>query len=191
MTMTKHVLSSLLLFSVSANAQLHVSFKISNEISPVLSKVIHDYPNYFNNIKGDILENDPQITNYTCLLNIKDMEPGIITQYGRDAEHQYSWSNVLLQTEDYNEAKRKFRLFYADIKKTSALIRNTLVKLNADYIEPDESKSFCNILFKVEPGVDDINNLIVDLNMQYEMSEWKITVSLYNKEDKKEIYGSK
>ena len=191
MTMTKHVLSSLLLFSVSANAQLHVSFKISNEISPVLSKVIHDYPNYFNNIKGDVLENDPQITNYTCLLNIKDMEPGIITQYGREAEHQFSWSNVLLQTEDYNEAKRKFRLFYADIKKTSALIRNTLVKLNADYIEPDESKNFCNILFKVEPGVDDINNLIVDLNMQYEMSEWKITVSLYNKEDKKEIYGSK
>ena len=109
--MTKHVLSSLLLFSVSANAQLHVSFKISNEISPVLSKVIHDYPNYFNNIKGDVLENDPQITNYTCLLNIKDMEPGIITQYGREAEHQFSWSNVLLQTEDYNEAKRKFRLF--------------------------------------------------------------------------------
>ena len=187
--MTKHVLSSLLLFSVSANAQLHVSFKTSNEISPVLSKVIHDYPNYFNNIKGDILENDPQITNYTCLLNIKDMEPGIITQYGREAEHQFSWSNVLLQTEDYNEAKRKFRLFYADIKKTSALIRNTLVKLNADYIEPDDSKNFCNILFKVEPGVDDINNLIVDLNMQYEMSEWKITLSLYNKEDEKKIYG--
>ena len=189
MTMTKHVLSSLLLFSVSANAQLHVSFKISNEISPVLSKVIHDYPNYFNNIKGDVLENDPQITNYTCLLNIKDMEPGIITQYGREAEHQFSWSNVLLQTEDYNEAKRKFRLFYADIKKTSALIRNTLVKLNADYIEPDDSKNFCNILFKVQPGVDDINNLIVDLNMQYEMSEWKITLSLYNKEDEKKIYG--
>ena len=191
MTMTKHVFSSLLLFSVSANAQLGLNLKIANEISPVLSKVIHDYPNYFNNIKGDILENDPQITNYTCLLNIKDMEPGIITQYGREAEHQYSWSNVLLQTEDYNEAKRKFRLFYADIKKTSALIRNTLVKLNADYIEPDENKNFCNILFKVQPNVDDIKNLIVDLNMQYEMSEWKITVSLYNKEDEKEIYGSK
>jgi hypothetical protein len=188
--MTKSLLSSILLFSVSTKAQLGFNLKVSNEISPVLSKVIHDYPNYFNNIKGDILENDPQITNYTCLLNIKDMEPGIITQYGRDAEHQYSWSNVLLQTESFDEAKRKFHLFYADIKKTSAIIRNTLVKLNANYEEPDENKNFCNILFNVEPDVDDIKNLVVDLNMQYEMGEWKIIVSFYKKEDEEKIYGS-
>jgi hypothetical protein len=187
--MTKSLLSSILLFSVSAKAQLGLS-KVSNEISPVLSKVIHDYPNYFNNIKGDTLEDDPQITNYTCLLNIKDMEPGIITQYGRNVEHQYSWSNVLLQTENFDEAKRKFHLFYADIKKTSAVIRNTLVKLNADYTEPDENKNFCNILFNVEPDVDDIKNLVVDLNMQYEMGEWKIIVSFYKKENEVKISGS-
>jgi hypothetical protein len=118
------------------------------------------------------------------------MEPGIITQYGRNPEHQYSWSNVLLKTENYDEARRKFHLFYSDIKKTSAIIRNTLIKLNADYEEPDESKNFCNILFKVEPDVDDIKNLIVDLNMQYEMGEWKITLSLYKKEDEEKIHGS-
>lgn len=181
--MTKPLLSSLLLFSVSANAQLPINLKISNEISSVLSKVIHDYPNHFNNIKGDILEDDPQITNYTCLLNIKDMEPGIITQYGREVEHQYSWSNVLLETESYEEAKRKFRLYYSDIKRTSAIIRNTLVKLNGNYAEPGEDKKFCSVIFKVEPDEEETKNLVVDLNMQYEMSEWKITVSLYKQED--------
>src|SRR5437763_16898323 len=85
--MTKTVLSSFLLFSFSANAQL--PFKISNDISPVLSKVIRDYPNNFSNIKGDVLEEDPQITNYACLLNMKDMPSGIITQYGTEKDHEY------------------------------------------------------------------------------------------------------
>src|SRR3954454_6156396 len=119
--MTKHVLSSLLLFSVSTNAQLQLPFRISNDISPVLAKVINDYPNNFGEIKGDVADQDPQITNYACLLKIKDLSPGVITQYGSEKDHEYSWSNVLLQTENYEDAKKKFHLFYSEIKKTSAI----------------------------------------------------------------------
>jgi hypothetical protein len=179
--MTKTVLSSFLLFSFSANAQL--PFKISNDISPVLSKVIRDYPNNFSNIKGDVLEEDPQITNYACLLNMKDMPPGIITQYGSEKDHEYSWSNVLLQTENYEEAKKKFHLFYFEIKKTPAIINGS-----SDYTEPDENKKFCSVLFNVASGDAKTKNIVVDLSMQYEMSEWKITVSLYQMKDEAKIY---
>jgi hypothetical protein len=184
MAMTKHVLSSFLLFSVSANAQL--SFKISNDISPVLSKVIKDFPNHFSNIKGDVLEEDPQITNYVCLLNIKDMPPGVITQYGSEKDDEYSWSNVLLQTENYAEAKKKFHVFYSEIKKTSAIINGS-----ADYTEPDDNKKFCSVLFNVEPHKAITKNIVVDLSMQYEMSEWKITVSLYQMKDEAKIHQGK
>src|SRR4030095_15988356 len=107
-------------FYVSTKAQLPP--KDVNEISSVLSKVIHDYPNYFNNIKGEVVEESPQVVNYESLLNIKDMPHGIIVQYGAEKERVYSWKNVLLETEDFEEAKKKFHLYYAQIKKTTAII---------------------------------------------------------------------
>ena len=170
-----------LYFCISTKAQLPL--KDVNEISPVLSKVIHDYPNYFNSIKGKIVDESPQVVNYESLLNIKDMPQGIIVQYGDEREHVYSWKNVLLETEDFEEAKKKFHLYYAQIRKTKAIINQMDIRLVGDYTEPDESKQFNTIVFKlasIEPSIKDV---VVDLSLQYEMSGWKITVSLYHVED--------
>jgi hypothetical protein len=185
--MTRHLLSSLLLFSFSAKAQ--APFKLSNGISSVLPKVIHDFPNRFTNIKGDVLEEDPLITKYECLLNIKDEPPGVITRFGHEKDHEYSWSNVLLQTENYAEAKKRFRIYYAEITQTSAIVDGKRIRLAADFVEPDESKKFCSVLFDVGSSEGETGRMVVDLTMQYEMSEWKITVSLYQMDDETKIHA--
>jgi hypothetical protein len=170
-----------LFFCVSTKAQLPL--KDPNEISSVLSKVIHDYPNYFSNIKGDIVEESPQVVNYESLLNIKDVPHGTIVQYGDEKERVYSWKNILLETEDFQEAKKKFHLYYTQIKKTKAIINQMDIRLLADYIEPDENKQFNTIIFKLESIEPSIKDVVVDLSLQYEMSGWKMTVSLYHVED--------
>ncbi|HEY6976236.1 MAG TPA: hypothetical protein VH396_08095 [Chitinophagaceae bacterium] len=170
-----------LFFYVSTKAQAPLTN--ASEISSVLSKVIHDYPNYFSNIKGEIVEESPQVVNYESLLNMKDMPRGVIVQYGDEKEHVYSWRNILLETENFEEAKKKFRLYYTQIKKTTAIINQMDIRLVADYSEPDENKQFSTIIFKlvsIEPAVKDV---VADLSLQYEMSEWKITLSLYHIEE--------
>src|ERR1051326_1916349 len=95
-----------LFFGASANAP--IALKFSTELSPVLSKVIGDYPNYFSHIKGDTVEKTPQVTNYACLLTMKGMQPGIISQFGDEKDHVYSWQNVLCEAENFEDAKKKF-----------------------------------------------------------------------------------
>lgn len=168
---------------VGAKAQLKLPLKNTNEISPVLEKVIVDYPNDFANIKGDLLEEQPSMVNYACLLNIKGMEPGIITQYGYEKEHSFSWKNVLLTTTNFDEAKNKYRQFYNNIKKTVTSIEHLEIKLVADYIEPNELKTFNTIRFKMETMQELVKDVTVELNMQYEMDQWKITVSVFHVED--------
>jgi len=170
-----------LFLCISTKAQLPL--KDANEIGSVLSKVIHDYPNYFNNIKGEIVDESPQVVNYESLLNIKDVPPGTVVQYGDEKERVYSWKNVLLETGDFEEARKKFRLYYTQIKKTKAIINQMDIRLVGNYIEPDENKQFNTIIFKLESIEPLIIDVVVDLSLQYEMSGWKITVSLYHVED--------
>jgi hypothetical protein len=170
-----------LFFCASTKAQL--PFKGSNEVSSVLSKVIQDYPNYFSHLKGDVVDESPQVTSYASLLNMKDMPEGEIVQYTAEADQVYSWKNVLLETENFEEAKKKFRLFYNQIKKTTSIINQMGIRLIADYTEPDESKKFNTIIFKLETIEKSVKDVVVDLSMRYEIDEWKLTVSLYHIED--------
>ena len=173
-----------MLFCVSTKAQFRLPVvKTPNEISPVLEKVITDFPNDFSNIKGDVVEEQPSIINYACLLNMKGMQPGIISQYGYADEHAYSWKNVLLETSSFDEARIKFKQFYNNIKKTEASIEKLEIRLNADYIEPEAFKPFNMIRFKLETMQDLVKDVTVELNMEYEMDEWKITVSVFHIED--------
>ena len=181
--MRNYTLSVLLFFCVSSHAQLKLPLKTGNDISPVLEKVISDYPNDFRNIKGDLMEEQPSMINYACLLNIKGKPPGIITQYGYADEHSYSWKNILLETDNFEEAKSKFKHFYNNIKKTVTSIEHLEIKLVADYMEPEEFKSFNTIRFKMETVQDLVKDVTVELNMQYEMDQWRITMSVFHIED--------
>ncbi|QEC68656.1 hypothetical protein FRZ67_15565 [Panacibacter ginsenosidivorans] len=182
--MRNYALIALMLFCVSAKAQFKLPVvKAPNEISPVLEKVITDFPNDFSHIKGDLLEEQPSIINYACVLNMKGMQPGIISQYGYADEHAYSWKNVLLETNNFDEAKTKFKQFYNNIKKTEASIEKLEIKLAADYVEPEAFKTFNTIRFKLETMQDLVKDVTVELNMEYEMDEWKITVSVFHIED--------
>jgi len=166
----------------AATAQL--PFKTTNEVSPVLSKIIHDYPNDFKNLKGEIIEEGPQTTSYACLLAIKGIEaPGIITQFGAEKDHVYSWKNEVLQTDNLKTARRLFKQYYTQIKKTNAIINNLEIKLVAHYEEPLENKSFNTIRFRLETVETAVKDVVAELNMQYEMGNWTITISLYHMED--------
>jgi hypothetical protein len=181
--MRNFTLSVMVLCCASAKAQFKLPLRTTNEISPVLEKVIADFPNDFAHIKGDLIEEQPSIINYSCLVTIKGMDPGIITQYGYEKEHSFSWQNTLLVTGNFEEAKNKYRQFYNNIKKTVTSIEHLEIKLNADYIEPAEFKTFNIIRFKMETVQDLVKDVTVELNMQYEMDEWKVTVSVFHIED--------
>jgi hypothetical protein len=181
--MRNYAVMALLFLCASAKAQLRLPLKSSNEISPVLSKVISDFPNDFIHIKGELIEEQPSIINYACALTMKGMQPGIITQYGYADEHAYSWKNTLLETESFTEAKNKFKQFYTQIKKTESSIEHLEIKLAADYIEPEELKTFNTIRFKMETVQELLKDVTVDLTLQYEMDQWKITISVFHIED--------
>ena len=167
----------LLLIQHSSIAQLRHS-KSSGDISTDLKKVILDLPHQFKNIIGEAIVENPQSTDYRCNLEIEGAEECFITKYSSNDKAIYSWQALMLTTENFNEAKRKFKSLF-DQFNNMAIVSS---QLKGIYEAPIEEKSFTSVIFSISPSDVSSEKLKVEIVMESEMMEWKVRVLVYNRE---------
>jgi hypothetical protein len=180
--MKKYFFALLLMASVSVHAQFHI-VPVNNDISNALSKVLTDYPDHFDHIKGNIIDQDVQTIDYSCTVNIPGADSSVITQNGPTKDNIYSWKSVLFTTDDFDKVKTKFHEYYSRVKAINASAANKKITLQGEYIAPDDSKRFATILFTPAPATDALRDVVVDLSLQYLLSGWQISVSVYEHKD--------
>jgi hypothetical protein len=180
--MKKPLFLCFLLFPFLTFAQFHLNVG-NNNISNALTKVIQDFPNNFNNIRGDIIGKDVQAVNYASTINIPGADSSIIIQNGNDSDKIYSWTETVFQTDDFDKAKAKFHEYFTKIKATTVIEENKKINFQADYIEPDDAKRFTTILFTSNNKVPQLKHVVIDLSMQYILSGWQVIVSVYEHTD--------
>jgi hypothetical protein len=168
---------------------LFVAFFVSAQVIPVknsfqtdLARVISDYPNRFKNIKGELLVQNPQTTDYQSLVILKDAEECLLTGYGSSGREIYSWHAQILQTEDFAEADKKFRLLYHHLNKLAVMIHGKRVVFEGDFEAPSESMKFTSIVFSPNESDGEFKKLKVELLLQADMLEWTLKVLVYDRE---------
>jgi hypothetical protein len=184
----KSIITSLILLAISATSFAQDAF--SNNTSASLEKVIQDYPNRFKNIKGEVIVENPQTTEYKSTVQIPGASSCIVTRYSDTKNDIYSWGCTLMKTEDFATARNKFREIYGQI-------RNSIIKihgekpfiLNGQYDAPSEEKKFTTIIFELLPSVGEMKKVKIDLSLQYEMTGWKVSLSVYDRDRKDDEQG--
>lgn len=169
-------------FSIHSNAQVNLPGIGNSDVKKALEKVIADYQKDFATLKGEVMNENPQSTEYASLLVFKTAEQNSITKYS-GKEPVYSWQAQMLTTESYSEAAKKYKSLYKDLK-------NTTLKLNIDYSyglegqysEPDEGKKFATTSFHLVPNATYLPKVKVELALQFEFPEWKVLLQVYQKE---------
>jgi len=157
----------------------------SNKTNTALEKVIEDYPNRFKNIKGEVIVENPQTTEYRSTVQIPGSASSTVTRYNSNKNEVYSWNCLVFENENFDEVKNKFKELFGQIK-------NSIVKigggrpyiLTGQYSDPSEEKKFTTVLFELLPSAGDMKNLKVDLSIQYVITGWKISLSVYDHEKK-------
>jgi hypothetical protein len=168
----------LLLIQQASFSQSHFFSGRSNDISTDIKRVISDYPNQFKNITGELIVQNPQSADYQCSLKINGAEECIITKYSSIKKEIYSWQAIMLTTENFNEAKRKFRSFYDQLNNLT--INSS--QLRGRYEAPAEEKKFTSVIFSFSPGDESTDKLRVEVVMESEGMDWKIKILLYDRE---------
>lgn len=182
--LTAFVLASFaaLFFCNSVTGQLRIPGLSNPDLRNALEKVMADYPKNFTTLKGEVLNNNPQTVEYASLLEFKSAEKNSITEYSGKMP-VYSWQAQMFTAEEFADAEKKYKSLYKDLKGiTLTLNRDYTYGLDGKYDTPDESKKFAASIFQLTPHASNLPKVLVELSLQYEMPEWKIYLSVYQKE---------
>jgi hypothetical protein len=165
-----------------SHAQLKLPGAGNPDVRNALEKVIADYPKEFANLKGEVLNTNPQTVEYESLLPFKSAEHNTITEYS--GKHPvYSWQALMFTAEEFEDAAKKYKALYQQLKGMNLkLNRDYDYSLSGEYDAPDESKKFSTTIFGLSPNASNLPKVKVELSMQYELLEWKIYLLVYQKE---------
>jgi hypothetical protein len=169
-------------FSFASHAQFRIPGAANGDVRQALEKVIADFPKNFATLKGEVLNNNPQTVEYTSLLEFKSAEENTITQYSGKSP-VYSWQAQMLTAEEFTVAEKKYKALYKDLKNISLTVgRDYTYGLSGEYDAPSESRKFATSVFQLTPSASNLPKVKVELSIQYEFPEWKIFLTVYQKE---------
>lgn len=167
-----------LCYSSSAQLKLPVQTGIRSD----LQKIVADYPAQFASIRGEVVDRNPQSTEYRSKLSIANAEQCSIISYSSDSKPVYSWQALLLVTEDYAAAAKKYKWLYNQVKGSNLYYLKDQYTLRGPYQEADESRGFAVSTLSLVSPPTPYRKLRVDVSLQFEFPEWKVQLLVYEKE---------
>jgi hypothetical protein len=140
-------------------------------------KIIEDYPNHFENLKGEIIIQNPQWTDYQCHVKPAGSEESIITRFS-GKRNFVSWRSVVLTTESFTEARKKFSSLYMQLNNLPV----GSMRLKGNYEAPTEEKKFNSTIFSFDTPGESFRKLKVELVMEADQMEWKVKLLIYDRD---------
>lgn len=154
----------------------------SNRTQSVLEKVIQDYPNRFNNIRGELISQAHQTAEYKSTLQLPGSPSCMVVLTGGAgavAIEGYSWTCTVMDTESFEKARERFHDIYGQLSNSIITLgaQKTFI-LNGQYEDPALDKKATRVIFSLLPGVGDMKKLRVELLLQHEDRGYKILLSV-------------
>ena len=173
------VFTCVCLFAASLSAQLKLP--TGGALAADLKKVIADYPNRFNSMRGELIAENPQTAEYVCTFRINGAAESRIIQYS-SATKVCSWEALLLSTENFDKARQKYRSLFQQLNNLSASLgQDRNIHFKGRYEAPAEESKFSSVLFESDAPV--AAKLKMELTLEFHAPmEWQVKVLLYDRE---------
>lgn len=179
--MKKIIFTLLILESISVAAQPRLSLKkTSNTLKPIVEQVARDYYQNFDNIKGDTLNETQSTIEFTSRVSPADAISTSITKYVNP--YSYTWEATMFQTEDYEEAVKKYKEYYKQLNDCKLTFYDkTSYKLVGKYDTPDEDRAFASSILQLDAVNHDLELFKVEIGLTYSLPDWTVKIMIYEK----------
>ena len=163
-----------------ASAQL--KFAVTSSLRSDFQKIMSEYPHHFQNIRGEIINQNPQTVEYASQLKLAGAEECVITKYSSGLKPVYSWQALMFVSEDFEAAHKKYKWVFSQLKGMNIYYVRDQYTLKGDFEEADESRKFTNSILSPVAPPDPLKKLKIDVELQFEFPEWKVKLLVYEKE---------
>ncbi len=171
-----------LFLSLPGQAQLRTPFSKSSNIGSDIEKVIGDYPNHFSSISGELLTRNPQSADYACTFTPDGAEECVITQYSAANKVVASWKALLLTTESFEEARKKYKALFSQLNNKAVTLNGRSYRLKGIYEAPSTEMKFTSIILTLSPEDGQASRLKVEITLYTQLLEWKVGLMVYDRE---------
>ena len=179
----KSLLLSFVICTLVSSAYSQLRLPLANALASDIRKIIRDYPHQFNSLQGSIIEENPQTISYDCTFKVTGAETSSITKYSANNKKIYSWQALMLTTDDFENAKTKFRALYSQFNQLGVKMDyGETFYLGGKYETPVEEKKFNSVILMFENPDQNTYKMKLEISMQYELLEWKVMVIIYEHE---------
>lgn len=179
-----------ILFALPFVLPAQLRLPVVSGLAADIKKVIEDYPNRFINLMGELKVQHEQSTDYFCNFNIRGAEEATITRYSSDREGVVSWEATMHTTDDFEEAKKKYKSIFNQLNNLSVAIGKAHFRLRGDYEAPSAENKFNTVLFAFEPAAAEVKKIKVELSLQYKAPmDWQVKILVYDKEREDDEQG--
>src|SRR5688572_15120518 len=180
----RKIQSKLLILSLFGFSTLHAQLKnpLNTSFQNDIQKVVAEFPNRFVSLMGAVIASNPQTASYASLVSLKDAESCTVTRYSSGMRPIYSWQALLLRTEDFVEAAKKYNWLFHQLRGMNVSYVVDQYTLGGAYQPPTEERKFSVSELTVIRPPDALKKLRIEVAMQYEFPEWKVMVHIFERE---------
>jgi hypothetical protein len=174
------LLTASLFMHLAVTAQLKIP--LPGPIRSDIQKVVEDYPSGFSDSRKHVVAENPQTIEYATRWKPTGAEEASVVKYSSGKRAIYTWQATMLSTENFDEAVKKYKNIYSQLKGMNVKYVVDMYTLEGKYAAPDETKKFTVSTFSVADAPQQLKKLKVEVAMQYEFPEWKVKLLVYDKE---------
>lgn len=179
---TKPATLVLAAFLCSFAAQAQFRLPVPNAFRADVQKAVADFPAQFASLRGDVRATNPQTVEYASLLQVNKAEACVITKYSSNTKPVYSLHALMLSTEDFSEAEKRYKWVFTQLKGMNVKYVVDQYTLRGEYEAPAEERKFTTSTLAVAHAPEALQKLRVEVSMQFEFPEWKVALTVFEKE---------
>ncbi len=173
-----------LITATGALAQNSFTSRREEPFSKVMEAVLHDFPNNYRNISGDLVLDQAEIENYASLVQLPGASECMVTRYHSVEDTTASWQAKMFHNEDYKLVAVQYKELYRQLKNCYLrLVDGSIIYLNAEWEAPTEEKPFVMSTLRLATGDERYKEMKIDLEMVYQFPEWTININVVGKKD--------
>jgi hypothetical protein len=182
---------TLLVFSfVTIHAQSQFSLSATGGLRTAVEKVLNAYKNQFASIQGDTLSVTSEAEIFASTVKPDGNSICTLTRYLQPGEAVYSWEALILRTEDFAAASKKYHACYTQLKGIAAKTSDGHFKFEGDF-EPtsNANKGFYSTLLSPGTELEPYRKLRLEILLEADITEWTLRVLVYDN-GRKDTEGS-
>lgn len=180
------LLITICFFTFALTAQIKPQI---NSLKSQLDEVVKDFPNFFKTIKGKPVTDNAENMEYVSSVIIKNSLETKVIAYSNQNYTSWVWECKLYETENTDQVKRQYKLYYNDIASKPLLGKTAALQLVAvsAYSSPSKELRLWSNQFIIKDATDLYKNLVVDLVAEYINFQWTVYLRAYDKEKDEEM----